>query len=606
MGATSKTLPFYRVRVFVPWWLDFLLDDAIPMNSDRRSMQLLEGGLSGLFSDLLVWLRLQEKGVIMHEITSRPIEPAKFEQVPRVVGFDRIRADFPAYLSDESGLSPKPFDYLFFPRSEGELAAVVRELAARGTTVTVAGARTGVVGGCVPMGGALVSLENLNRTLDLYHVPSANEWRVRTQCALTLKDLNQMVTRKRFPKLERNADERTRAALVQFREDRESYFYPPDPTETTASLGGTMATNASGARTYRYGPTRAWVRGIRVLLVNGEFLDIPRSKYFASPSGEFLVYDSSGRGVAVSIPDYPLPRTKSAAGVFSAPQMDLVDLFVGSEGSFGIITAGDVALHRYERRTAVAQFVPSDAHALALVEHLRSDTRLKLDSLEFLSENAIALLRFKQAQDPRGLHLPPIPQGAALLLEVARGPEAQSPGLDVLEEMVEACGANPEESWAAQTSRELARLKSFRHLLPETINRIIAQRKAEHPSLHKVAADLAVPDGHLGDLWRLYVSSLDGAGLEWAVFGHIGNSHLHVNILPKNVEELERGMEFCSSFARKAVQLGGTISGEHGIGKVKSLHLSAMYSDEQIDQMRRIKDAFDPDWILNPGNIFGD
>ena len=81
--------------------------------------------------------------------------------------------------------------------------------------------------------------------------------------------------------------------MDRFRREPDPYFYPPDPAEMSASLGGTVTTNASGARTFRYGPTRAWVRGLRVMLANGEYLDIPRGKYFASPSGEFVVSDSA-------------------------------------------------------------------------------------------------------------------------------------------------------------------------------------------------------------------------------------------------------------------------------------------------------------------------
>ncbi len=543
----------------------------------------------------------------MHEITSHQVGLAKFDDVPCVKGFDRISKGFPAYLSDESGFSTDPFDYLFFPRGEAELAAVLREMGRKGITVTVAGARTGLVGGCVPMGGALVSLEHFHRVTDVYYAEQADEWRIRTQAAVSLKELNRMAMRKRFGGLERSGDRSARMALTRFRDDLHTYFYPPDPTETTASIGGTVATNASGARTYRYGPTRAWVRGIRVMLVNGEVLDIQRGTYFASPGGEFVIYDSTGGACSVNVPDYTLPRTKNTAGFFAAPQMDPVDMFVGSEGAFGIIVAADVALRRYRRRICVVQFVSSDDPAIALAETLRADTRLRLDCLEFFSERALALLRIRQKQDPRSLGIQPIPAdaGAAILMELVTNPFARSKELETLEKVVESCGANPDHSWAGYTPRELGRLKTFRHLFPQTMNEIIAERKSEFPGLHKVATDLAVPNEHLRDMWEVYVSALDEAGLEWAAFGHIGNSHLHVNILPRNMHDLERGLEFLSSFARTAVRFGGTISAEHGIGKIKSRSLSSMFSQEQIDQMRAVKQAFDPNGLLNPGNIFG-
>jgi len=104
----------------------------------------------------------------MHEITCQSIEPADFKAVRCVEGFENIAAEYPAYLTDESRFSCQPFDYLFFPRSEAELSAVLKEMARRRVKVTIAGARTGLVGGCVPNQGALVSLENFDRVLNLY------------------------------------------------------------------------------------------------------------------------------------------------------------------------------------------------------------------------------------------------------------------------------------------------------------------------------------------------------------------------------------------------------------------------------------------------------
>ncbi|HAL16037.1 MAG TPA: FAD-binding oxidoreductase, partial [Anaerolineaceae bacterium] len=161
--------------------------------------------------------------------------------------------------------------------------------------------------------------------------PHLDEWQVSAQAGVSLLELEKFLASRQIPGLD-NAPESVQAELARFKLDPADYFYPPDPTETTASLGGTVATNASGARTYRYGPTRAWIRGIRVFLANGEYLDIPRGKYFASPSGIFTIFSATGKSCSFNIPAYSLPSTKNAAGFFTAPQMDLIDLFIGSEG----------------------------------------------------------------------------------------------------------------------------------------------------------------------------------------------------------------------------------------------------------------------------------
>jgi D-lactate dehydrogenase (cytochrome) len=173
-----------------------------------------------------------------------------------------------------------------------------------------------------------------------------------------------------------------------------------------------------------------------------------------------------------------------------------------------------------------------------------------------------------------------------------------------LEKTLKNGGASISNSWAAYENRELQRLKNFRHILPETVNAIIAERKKQHPELHKLGTDLAVPDDHLRDMWQIYKKALDKADLQWVALGHIGNNHIHINILPRNRVELQKGLEIYKQFAAKALEFGGTVSAEHGIGKMKIKFLELMYSSDQIKEMRAVKLAFDPQGLLNPGNIF--
>lgn len=542
----------------------------------------------------------------MHEITSFQATPVDFEAVRRIEGFEHIKGEFPLYLSDESKLSAGTVDHLFFPANESELCAVVKEMGRRGVTLTIAGARTGLVGGCVPMQGALITLERLNRILDIRYHASAEEWRVRAGCAIPLGELNHCIATKSFPDLERHAGEEGREALTRFKQDPAAYFYPPDPTETSASLGGTVATNASGARTYRYGPTRDWVRGIRVILANGEILSIPRGKYFASPSGKFCIYDAKGNVSELKVAGYPMPRTKSTSGLFASPHMDLIDLFIGSEGTLGIISAVEVGLATCEPKISIVLFLDSDEQAIGLAERLREDRRLKLDLMEYFSQHALDLLRWRKGEEPQTMDMPPIPEnaGAALFVEMFFDPTDDAPDLDVLKTVVESVGADLDRSWAGHEPAEMKRFRQFRHMLPETVSTIIASRKKQYPGLHRVSADLAVPDEHLRDMWQVYRSTLDGASLQWLAYGHIGNNHLHVNVLPRDMQELEKALDLYGHFARKAVGFGGAVSAEHGIGKIKIKFLRIMYNEEQLAQMLAMKKALDPRSVLSPGNIF--
>ncbi|HDD67726.1 MAG TPA: hypothetical protein ENG31_03805 [Candidatus Thorarchaeota archaeon] len=172
-----------------------------------------------------------------------------------------------------------------------------------------------------------------------------------------------------------------------------------------------------------------------------------------------------------------------------------------------------------------------------------------------------------------------------------------------LEEMLNAHNSSSESSWAGLDRAELEKMKTVRHFVPETINATIAQRKQQYHEVHKIGTDMAVPDEALRDYLRFYREVLDSQGMEYVVFGHIGNNHLHVNMIPRNNEEVEQGMANYMTFAKRAVELGGTVAAEHGIGKLKREFLKIMYGESGIQEMQAVKRALDPKWLLNRGNM---
>jgi D-lactate dehydrogenase (cytochrome) len=541
----------------------------------------------------------------MHEIASEIVPSIDFKRVRCIKGYSEISRNYSSYLSDESRLPHQGAEYLFFPTNEAELSAVFREMAKRAITLTISAARTGIVGGAVPHGGAIVSLEKFDKILGIRYDSSSKEWLVRAECGVTLMDLNDWAMKKNFPGLNERGTAETKAFLQRYKESPTIYFYPPDPTEMGAALGGTVSTNASGARTYKYGATRNWVRWIRVMLASGEVLEIPRGKYFATPAGEFTIIDSKGNEAIVKIPKYTMPSTKNAAGIFSASNMDLIDLFIGSEGIFGAITEAEVALQKWHNPISIVQFLPSDDKAIDFVISLRKEKSIRPEFIEFYSSHALNLLRKKQKEDPRIVGMPPIPDYAksAVFFDLRFDPETKDNDYSKLEEIVTERGSALASSWAGYEQRDLERFKNFRHVLPETINTIIAERKKKMPELHKLSTDLAVPDQALEEIWAFYESKLAKAGLEWVAFGHIGNNHIHINIIPRTLKEMRDGLSIYHEFAKKAVALGGTISAEHGIGKMKKEFLSIMFSDKELKEMRAVKIALDPNLMINPGNM---
>ena len=169
---------------------------------------------------------------------------------------------------------------------------------------------------------------------------------------------------------------------------------------------------------------------------------------------------------------------------------------------------------------------------------------------------------------------------------------------------MEAGGADLDDTWFADGEREIERFKGIRHAVPEAVNMLIGRRRRNISGLTKLGTDLAVPDDCLRRVMEMYHRDLQKAGLEYVIFGHIGNNHLHVNILPRTPDDYRLGKSLYLEWAREVVAMGGTVSAEHGIGKLKREMLEIMYGKNGIEQMRRIKALFDPRFLLNRGNLF--
>lgn len=432
-------------------------------------------------------------------------------------------------LEDASGFQGEA-DRAFTPSTESELIEILREASRGCTPVTIAGARTGLTGGSVPQGGWLLSME-------------------------------------KFQRLEINGCARVGAGVsleaLQSAASRSGQFYAPDPTERTASVGGTIATNASGARSFRYGSTRRHVLGLRIALMDGRVLNVKR-----------------GQKVDFPVPQIPLPKTtKNTAGYLLSPGMDWIDLFTGAEGTLGVVLEAELKLLAKPADVlAGIVFFASDAVALRAVGEWRSVPRLRM--LEYFDHNALELLRQKYDEVPANA-------GAALLVEQEQG------DIDFWADQA------PEDSWFAETDQDRERFRVFRHALPELVNDTV-----RHRGYLKVNSDYAVPLERNDEMLECYHRRLGEESLHYVIFGHIGDAHVHVNVLPRSQSEFECGQRLMLEFARKAVELGGTVSAEHGLGKRKAHLLELQYTAAEIEVMKDVKRRLDPQWLLNRGNLF--
>lgn len=494
-------------------------------------------------------------------------------------------SDYEEYLRDESRGTGEA-ETISFPTTEPEVIEILQQASARGGSVTIQGARTGIVAGAVPRGGHVLNLSRMK---------GVGEVRVEEQ-RLTVEP---------------------GVLLTEVREAVEPYglMFPPDPTESSASIGGMVACNASGALSFHYGPTRRWVEALRVVLADGSVLNLRRGENFAK-GRSFELRTEDGHSIQGTLPSYVMPNVKSAAGYYAADDMDMVDLFVGMEGTLGVVTQVELRLiPKPGAISGLTVFFASEEPALSFVRAVRGEEVEGLEpvtarpvAIEFFNSDALNLLRRMKSESPAFAEIPALqPQFHTAVYVEFHGESEEELEEAVMQvmEVMGALGVSDDDTWYATSERELEPIKAFRHAIPEAVNLLIGERKRDCPDLTKLGTDMSVPDSALEEVLSLYNSGLLEAGLESVIFGHIGNNHVHVNILPHDMQEYERGKQLYMEWARRIVEFGGSVSAEHGIGKIKAPFLRMMYGEEYMAQMLALKKLFDPAMMLNPGNLFG-
>jgi len=288
---------------------------------------------------------------------------------------------------------------------------------------------------------------------------------------------------------------------------------------------------------------------------------------------------------------------------------------MGMEGTLGVITEARLRLMpRPPVVCGLTVFLPSLAAALSFVRRARGESVGGLDGLEakpvaieYFSSDTLNLLRRMKAEGKGTGSIPALlpHYHTAVYLEY-HGADDESVEASALAaiEAATVLGGGDEDSWYAASARDLAPQKAFRHAVPEAVNLLIGERQKTDPSITKLGTDMSVPDAALEQVMAMYDKDLKAAGLESVIFGHIGNNHVHVNILPRTMAEYDHGKALYQEWARRIVEMGGSVSAEHGIGRLKTSLLRLMLGEEGIAQMRALKRLFDPGMILNPGVLF--
>lgn len=521
-----------------------------------------------------------------------------------------MSGEYEEYLRDESRSVGKA-ESISFPRTTEDVSTILKEMYEKKIPVTVQGSRTGLAAAAVPYEGHAMNMSRMDKVLSCRQDEQTGTFYFTLQPGVLLSELRKMISGKRF----QTADwtEEAKAAYTAFCRAPEQFF-TPDPTETSASLGGMVNCNASGARSFHYGSVRGYINGLKVVLMDGETLTLRRGEQFAQ-GREGTLWTDSGKEIHFTLPSYQMPHTKNASGYYAEDNMDLIDLFIGSDGTLGVTCEIEIRLLPLPQIIwGVTAFFDQEEKALRYVRLIRGEQLEGCDrfdihpvSAEFFNGDALEILRREKRENSAFAQIHDIPQQYETAIYVELHGDTEEDVTNRLLELgkaIQQAGGKEEDTWVARSQTDLDRLMFFRHAIPECVNMLIDQRKKKNKEITKLGTDMAVPDAALEETMAMYNTMLKERGLQSAIWGHVGNNHLHVNILPNDSEEYRKGKELYNDWAAKITAKGGAVSAEHGVGKLKAGFLKVMYGEEHIGEMRQLKKAFDPQNLLNRGNLF--
>ena len=457
------------------------------------------------------------------------LNPAQLARLRAIVGNENVLTspeDTIPYGFDGTAALKGPVSVVVLPGSTEEISAVVKFAAEYGRAIVTRGSGTGLSGGSVPSEGCIILC--LTRLDKILSVDAAN-LTVRAQCGVITAAID---------------------AAVQ----KHGLFYPPDPGSMKIStIGGNVAENSGGLRGLKYGVTRDYVMGLEVVLPDGRIAQF----------GNACVKDVAG--------------------------YSMKDLFIGSEGTLGIITevllkvlprpaARRTMLASYDRMEDAAQTV-SDIIAAKIIPC----------TLEFLDRMTIGCV-----EDYAKIGLPRDCE-ALLLMETDGHPAAVAEEAEQMLALARARGAR--DVRVARDDAEALQLASARRSAFAALARV-------RPTT--ILEDVTVPRDKLAEMVAFVAEVAKKHQLLVGTFGHMGDGNLHPTFLTdeRDAAEMARVHEALEEIVTKTLALGGTITGEHGVGLAKKAWLRRQVGENSHDLMREIKRAWDPRNLLNPGKIF--
>lgn len=446
-------------------------------------------------------------------------------------------------------------DSVYVARDWQEVQEVIAYCHGCRLPVTFCGSQTSMTGASVANEGLALSLAGKNRILDIGTDHSGTPFVV-TEPGVILGDLKKEVA-------------------------RQGYLYPPDPTSyNEVQVGATIATNATGEDTFKYGPTRRYVDELEVILPDGSVKTITRQK--------------------------PVPHSvvKNTAGYYL--DGGEIDEVIGSEGTLCLIKKIKLKLLRLKKDKTFVLVLPfsSFKNCIRAVPLIAGKSKgVTPRSIELVGPGAVAYFQ-------RCPVCPPELKKEKSFLYIKDEYEDEADlektlarWFDELNRIYGALGDKPclERVFLAKTDRQLRDIHECRHFVPLTVNEAYFKYNALGGG--KVGTDWWVPLKHLEAMMMKTYREACELKIPFLVFSHIGNGHPHWNFLTRDAQEKRRAVAFVKRQCRAAVRYGGGVAGEHGIGKTKRDTMTIQHAPNVIARMREIKRRWDPLWLFGRDNI---
>jgi D-lactate dehydrogenase (cytochrome) len=469
-----------------------------------------------------------------------------------------IEDKYQEYLSDESKFIGKA-ESISFPESEEEILEIIYKMKKNNVQITVQGGKTGIAGCAVPSKGHILNVSNMNKVKEFIKTDKGDAF-LKVEPGIRLLELKKVIKKLK---------------------SEEELFWPPDPTEPSATVGGIASCNAKGICSYLYGDSRKYIVGARIIHSDGTIKDIKR--------GETII----------PFLDY---------------KKDLLDLYLGGEGMFGVLTELTLKLQTKPKELwGISFFFENKEDAFTFIDHvIKEDLQneeARMAAVEYMDRATLDVIEEKKEFMTKLKELPDVDSEISAMVYIEIHGREEVGVEEIAEKLMELAinhNSDPDKAWAVSGETEIDKMRTFRHAAAECVNLFIEKIRQKEPSITKLGTDMSLQGVTFESTIKKYEADIKKEGLRACIFGHACGIQLHVNLLPENNDQYEKGRYLFEKWAIEIAKNKGKVVTEHGVGKLKKNMFCLTAKEDYINEIKRLKSIYDSIKMWNPGNMIDD